>query len=48
MLENLFPVLYEGLEELSKEVEHYMEDKDKIPIEVRRRYIYIIKKNILY
>lgn len=37
-MEKVFPVLFEGLEQLSREVENYIENKDKINIEERRRF----------
>ena len=38
LMEKLFPVLLDGLEKLSKEVEIYQTDKESIDIEVRRRF----------
>ena len=44
-MENLFPVLLEGLERLSREVESYIKDPQDIDIEVILiKNIFIIKK----
>ena len=49
-MENLFPVLLEGLERLSKEVELYIKDPQDIDIEVILKKIlnkyYLDKKKI--
>lgn len=38
ILENLFPVLLEGLEALSREIEVYFKDPESIDVEIRRRF----------
>ena len=38
VMDRVFPVLFDGLEQLSRETENYIENKEKINIEERRRF----------